>query len=357
MMIWLTPYLIGRLYFTDLEGVRELIMGLFIAGLVYLPLCLWEIRMSPSLHFFTYGYNQVRFFQTVRAGGGYRPMVFMGNGLMLSLFMGFTALSGFGLWLSKTKRNFLGLPLWMFVVALGLTTLFCKSAGASILFLGGILSLLVIRYLKTSLPITILACTAIAYIVIRGSGLWSGMELVDMASVLGPAREESLRVRIENETALAERARGRLLLGWGGWGDSRIKDEHGRDISITDGFWIIVFGTRGVLGVIGFVGTILGPALLLVYRIRGRCLAHPAIVPAAIAALILCLWMVDSIPNAMFNPIYLVTAGGLAALKEVKVTQRQNVKIRPTRLGAPTVFAGEKGPERKHGVNLPVSDR
>jgi hypothetical protein len=314
LMNWMFPYFIGRLYFSDFQGMRELILGLFIAGIVYVPFCLFEIRMSPNLHAWIYGFGQSPFVQAVR-GGGYRPQVFMKHGLMLSLFMALATLSGFGLLLSKAKRSLYGVPLWMFVMALAVTTVLCKSFGALILFLFGVISLLGIKYLRTNLPVVVLACTAITYVIIRGSGLWSGMELVDMASMLGPERQDSLRVRVENETALAEKARGRPLLGWGGWGDSRIKSEQGRDISITDGYWIIVFGTRGVFGLIAFLGTILGPALFLTYRIPGKYLARPAIVPAAIGAVIICLWMLDSILNAMYNPVYLVTAGGLAGMQ------------------------------------------
>jgi hypothetical protein len=31
----------------------------------------------------------------------------------------------------------------------------------------------------------------------------------------------------------------------------------------------------------------------------------------------------DCIPNSMFNPIYMVTTGGLAAFRKVRVMQRQ----------------------------------
>ena len=37
---WGLPWYIGRCYFSDLEGMRELAIGIFIGGLVYLPFCL-----------------------------------------------------------------------------------------------------------------------------------------------------------------------------------------------------------------------------------------------------------------------------------------------------------------------------
>src|SRR5207249_880690 len=63
---WGLPYLIGRIYFSDLEGIRELAIGLFVGGLIYVPLCLVEIRLSPQLHKWTYGFYQHAFVQTIR---------------------------------------------------------------------------------------------------------------------------------------------------------------------------------------------------------------------------------------------------------------------------------------------------
>ena len=66
------PYLIGRLYYCDEGGQRELAIGILIGSLIYVPLCLYEIRMSPSLHLNLYGYFHTDFAAT-RRGGGFRP--------------------------------------------------------------------------------------------------------------------------------------------------------------------------------------------------------------------------------------------------------------------------------------------
>ena len=44
---------------------------------------------------------------------------------------------------------------------------------------------------------------------------------------------------------LAAKAMRRPVFGWGGWGRSRVHDEWGTDLSITDGLWIIQFGQLG----------------------------------------------------------------------------------------------------------------
>jgi len=93
---WGLPYFIGRIYITDLKAVRQLALAVFLGGLVYIPLCLFEIRFSPQLHRMVYGYHQHSFAQTVRYGG-FRPMVFMEHGLMVGMWM--TAASAVGVWL------------------------------------------------------------------------------------------------------------------------------------------------------------------------------------------------------------------------------------------------------------------
>src|SRR5688572_29661985 len=66
---WGLPYFIGRVYFSDPQGVRELAVAMVIGGMVYIPLCWFEMRISPQLHRFVYGYHQHNFYQQVRYGG------------------------------------------------------------------------------------------------------------------------------------------------------------------------------------------------------------------------------------------------------------------------------------------------
>src|ERR1043165_9938399 len=94
---WGMPYFIGRIYFNGAKAIRELAIGMFVGGLLYVPLCLFEMRMSPRLHQMVYGFAareiQMRF-------GGWRPNVFMDGGLQVGLWM--TAASLIGIWLRKT---------------------------------------------------------------------------------------------------------------------------------------------------------------------------------------------------------------------------------------------------------------
>ena len=83
IMIWGIPIILGRIYFTDFGGQRELGIGLLVGTVIYMPLCWVECRLSPQLHFWTYGFFQHHFLGTVRYGG-FRPLLFLQNSLAVA---------------------------------------------------------------------------------------------------------------------------------------------------------------------------------------------------------------------------------------------------------------------------------
>jgi len=50
LMVWGVPYGLGRLYLNSLTGMKEFALLWLKGALIYVPLCLWEVRMSPQLH-------------------------------------------------------------------------------------------------------------------------------------------------------------------------------------------------------------------------------------------------------------------------------------------------------------------
>ena len=77
------PFYLGYALFRRAEDFEDMIAALAIAGLVYIPFAMVELRMSPQWHRWIFGYAQHAFDQTIR-WGGYRPMVFMSHGLGLA---------------------------------------------------------------------------------------------------------------------------------------------------------------------------------------------------------------------------------------------------------------------------------
>ena len=129
----------------------------------------------------------------------------------------------------------------------------------------------------------------------------------------------------------------------GGWGRSRIYDEHGKDVTITDSMWIITLGTNGALGVVAVVAVILLPPLLLARKLPTPWWIHPVAAPTACMAVIVVLWMMDNLLNNMFNPVYVVMLGGIAGIRPL--TQLDVGIVRVSRIRPPRPFV----PRRKKG--------
>lgn len=307
---WGIPYFIGRLYFTSLPGLRDLAVGVVLGGLVYIPLCLYEIRMSPQLHDTIYGYRPHQFRQT-RRFGGWRPMVFMQHGLAVGLFMAFSTVIAFWLWFSGGVKRLFGFPLWSAVGALGVTTVLCKSAFAVLAMIAAVGSLVTAKWFRTRLLVAALVVFAPVYMVARTAGGWSGRELLTIGRMINEQRAASLETRLNSEDRLTAKAFDRPLLGWGGHGRNLVKDERGRNEAIPDQFWTITLGTYGLVGLVSVTVILLAPPAWLTVREPLGSWLSPAFAPAVGLAMAVTIYMLDNLLNAMPNPIFVVAAGGL----------------------------------------------
>jgi hypothetical protein len=310
---WGFPYFIGRLYLGDLEGLRELALGIFYGGLVYVPLCLFEIRMSPQLHRLLYGYHANDFAQTVRFGG-WRPTVFMDHGLMVGMWMSMSALIGLWLWSSRSLGSVLGVPQWILAVILLITAILCKSMGALILLLLGLMALVSLQYLRARHLVWLLIAVAPLYIALRASKSWDGAELQQVSELVSKDRTQSLKFRLFNENLLVAKALERPVFGWGGWGRSQIIDKKNNFRTVVDGMWINVLGLYGFVGLISSTLVLLLPPALLLWRMPAGVWSSPAFATAAALLVVNILYMIDNLPNAMVNPIYTLSAGALAGI-------------------------------------------
>jgi hypothetical protein len=308
---WGLPYFIGRVYFSDLQGLRELAIGIVIGGLVYVPFCLWEIRMSPQLQNQIYGPGGGYFGEVVY--GGFRPRVFLRNGLELGMWMTSGALLGYWLWATGSLKKLGKLPFGLLVLALLGTTFLCKSTGSLALLVAAIGMYFTMKWTKCRWPAILLLLAAPCYMGVRASGLWSGSEATSLVkAVLNERRAESLQTRIDNEDMLTAKALQQPAFGWGGWGRSRVFDEESeKDISITDGMWVIAIGTNGLVGLTALYTALLMPLLLLIKRFPAPYWRDPALAPVASMTVLLGLYSLDSLANAFVNPVYLLALGGL----------------------------------------------
>ena len=223
MLTWGLPYLIGRAYFSDLAGLRELAVGILVGGLIYMPLCLWEIRMSPQLHKIIYGYAPSDFVMTIRYGG-FRPIVFMTTGLEVGMWMTAASFVGYWLWVTSALRRLLGLPLGRLLLGLLATTVLCKSTGTLTLLALGIALLWVAVRSGSSLPIWALVLVPTLYMQTRAMGWWSGEDVVRLARSARRGSSRIVRGPPKQREYLGRQglAAARVRMGWLGPG-SRLR--------------------------------------------------------------------------------------------------------------------------------------
>ena len=60
-------------------------------------------------------------------------MVFLQHGLMVGMWMVTATLAGLALWQAGIVRHIRGIPMWVFVALLFVTTIMCRSSGAIVL--------------------------------------------------------------------------------------------------------------------------------------------------------------------------------------------------------------------------------
>lgn len=317
------PYFTGRLYLNDLKGMRYLAIGMLISGLIYIPLCLYEGRFYAEVHRMVYGYsgNKGGFLQALRAGG-YRPTVFMRHGLSVGMWMMATPLIAIWLWQAGTIKKIKNIPMNVWVFLLLITHVLQKSTGAYGYMIYGLLTLFSAKIGRTALPLLILIGIISFYLYLGPSGNFSG-ERADRvvqiaADIAGADRAQSLEFRFNNEEILVEKAQQRMILGWGGWGRNRVYDYDWKgdwvDISVTDSLWIIMYGTNGIVGLIGVFGYSLVPALSFVFCYPAKTWFNPKVAPAAVIAVINVLYVLDCCLNDQFNPVFTLASGGIAGI-------------------------------------------
>jgi hypothetical protein len=324
-MTWGLPYFLGRIYLNNLFGLRQLAVGIFIGGLIYIPLCLLEIRISPQLHRIVYGYlARQDFSQTIR-DGGYRPTVFMEHGLMVGAWIMAAALIGVWLWKSNLITQIWNIQIKWLVFALLVTAVLVKSMGALILLAVGIAILFIALWLRTALPLLLLVFSISLYLFLGVNGNFIADHIVSSFSQNLPEdRIASLEFRLNNEEVLSAKARERIIFGWAGWGRGRIHDEWGQDISVTDSLWIIAFGNNGLVGLVSLTASLLLPVISFLQRYPPSLWINPKVAPSAALAVLLILYTVDCLLNAMPNPIYTLASGGIAG---VSLQQTKNYKV------------------------------
>ncbi len=328
VLVWLIPYGIGRAFFKDAASQKMLAVAFILGGLVYIPFCLLEIRLSPQLNFWVYGFHQNNFIHNVRYGG-FRPVVFLANGLMLGMWMATATVMAFWLGLSGEKR--IGrIPYPVIFATLLIITILCKALYAILLMLLALSLLLIARYGKTLVPVMLLLLAIPGYMTVRGLQLVSTETITQQAKVVfGEDRAHSLDVRLVQEDVIVGHAMKHPLFGWGGYRRSWPIDPFTGEFQLRqlDGLWTIVIGMNGFFGVCLLFLTLLAPVAAIVFRKQAHAWGAKEHAAREVLGISLLIFACDCILNGMFNPLFLLIAGGISWSPLVKGIEPMTIKM------------------------------
>ena len=308
-LLFLLPFFMARAILTSEAAHRDLLRIFMLAGLIYSFPMLVEIRLSPQINVWVYGFFQHSFGQMMR-GDGFRPIVFMPHGLWVAFFAMSAVVAAAALWRDAVpdRSRLLPATVYLFVVLV-----LCKSL-ASLLYAIALVPLVLFAPRRAILWVAFFfAAVALSYPILRGGGLVPVEALTEWAYGWNQDRGGSLQFRFDNEEMLLAKANERPLFGWGTWGRNLIYNlETGRSISVTDGRWIIVIGQFGWLGYLAEFGLLTIPLFILAFKKS----VDPVPLVVCGTAVILGINLIDMLPNATLVPVTWMMAGAIAGYCE-----------------------------------------
>ena len=306
--LFILPFLLGLQFFKSVKDIEAMLMVLVVAGLWYSLPMLFEVRMSPQLHTWLYGYFPHSFVQQMREGG-FRPVVFIGHGLLVAFFAMTAVVAAAAL---TRIRPLIGqFSSGAITGYLMVVLLLCKSM-ASIVYAGTLVTVVFLCRPKTQVRLAVIMVSiALTYPLARGAGWFPVQEISELSSAISEARAESFDFRMRNEDMLLDKANLRPWFGWGTWGRNRIYDPRsGKDLSVTDGRWIQVIGSFGWIGLIAEFGLLALPVFSSVKTLRYIKSRREAVIMAAVT-LLLGINVLDLLPNNTMSPMTWLMAGAL----------------------------------------------
>ncbi len=306
---WVVPYLLGRIYFGDAAGTSRVVVGVMAAGLLYIPVCLFETALGPRWYLLGVIYGIPPHKGVAHRLGGWRPEGMLNSGLELAAWMALASVVACWTWLSRSGVRLWRLPAWVPALALTSTSLACRGTYGYLLLGAGLLATALTQALRTRLVLVTLMLLPLVYIGLRVSGAWDGRQLEAISQQMG--RTGTVDVRLEAESRLLDHVRGGMrTLAFGDgvyeWADA---------------WWVTVLQQFGLAGLAAFLAAFfLVPAGLTIGRLPVRTCRGSPVSPAWGLALFVILHMIDSLHNtSLLSPTTLI--GG--ALVGLTIDQRR----------------------------------
>jgi hypothetical protein len=320
------PLILGIKYLRTAESHKNFIKLIIITGLIYSIPTLYEAFFSPQLHSKIYGFFPHDWRQQIRQGG-FRPVVFLGHGLLVAMFtciFVFACITAFKQKLIVHRK--LNKPFFIALFSIFLL-LSCKSLGVVVYAIAIIPCILLLKPKMQIHIATMLAVVVFLFPFLRAQGLVPVNTMTEYFMTIDSDRAYSLKYRFDNEDILLDKANVRPLFGWGTWGRNRVFDpETGSDLATTDGYWIIMFGTYGWFGYIALFGVLVWP-IYIFKKVSNKVITKDKNEYAytACLCLILAINLIDLLPNSSISQLTSLIAGAILGRAE-ELSKTSNIK-------------------------------
>jgi len=298
------PFFLGRALFTTERDLRVLLTVIAGAGLVYALFILAEIGLSAVFRVFQFGQRVYGTFTAIPEWryGGIRPVVFMMHPLAVSIFMATSAIAAAGI--AKARFRVFRLSAGASCGFLLFVLVLCRNV-ASVVFAVSITFLITLLRPRAIAAVALgLAALVVTYPALRTSDLFPHRELLELAEGFDPERARSLAGRFDEEDEVLGKARDHLWLGWGEFTRIRAHQEG------LDGFWIIVVGIQGIVGLELRFALILLP-IVVGWRMLPRVASARDRTLLATLMAIVAIRAVDLLPNGWWTNLTVFLAGAL----------------------------------------------
>jgi hypothetical protein len=289
----LLPFIIAISIVKNVDDLEKIIRLLVMSGLVYSFPVLLEVRISPQLHTWVYGFFPHEFAQQKRFNG-FRAVVFMGHGLLVATFLFVCVCAAaiqvkIGTQRQKTRNIFIFGYLLLVLIA-------SKSVGAIILAMIATASILFLFNTMQRIIVKIMVAVFLLYPTLSILGLIPYEGIISFIKDFNTDRADSLDFRFTHEKAMLAHAYEKVFIGWGGWARHRLAD------SVSDGYWLIVYGRYGAVYFYALFGLFILPAIS---KLKGIASTFNEKTIYAGFSLILAGALFDQIPNSSLDSSWL----------------------------------------------------
>jgi len=241
------PYVMARKFLNTNSSAEDMFRALVVASLIYSIPILLEVRLSPQIHRWVYGFFPHMFAQQIR-GDGFRPAVFLGHGLWVAFFVMTSVLATATFYRIRTRVA--GYKAATLLIYLLVILILCKSM-ASIIY--GVVFMLLILWVSPRLSIKLAVLgtlVVLSYPVLREIDVFPVEQIVELAAEVSDKRAHSLQQRFDQEVVSMEHSRERAIFGWGSWGRNGVLTASGTVSAGADGRWLLTIGHYGWVGYI-----------------------------------------------------------------------------------------------------------